>query len=69
MSVNIVVIPKKVMDMMMSTFTEKSSLTKCVVNAVRKQQIIIFHGLRNTLMGWMFSFELVKNPYGHIINN
>ena len=54
------VIQKKVMDMMMSSSTEKSSLIKCVVNAVRKQQIIIFHNLRNTLMGWMFSSELVK---------
>ena len=69
MSVNIVVIPKRVMDMTMSSSTEKSSLIKCVVNAVRKQQIIIFHSLRNTLMGWMFSFELVKQLYGHIINN
>ena len=24
------------------------------------KQIIIFHNLRNTLMVWMFSFELVK---------
>ena len=52
MSVNIVVTPKKVMGMMMSTSIEKSSLIKCVVNAVRKQQIIIFHSLQNTLMGW-----------------
>lgn len=60
MSVNIVVIQKKVMGMMMSTFTEKSSLIRCVVNAVKKQQIIIFHSLLNILMGWMSSFELVK---------
>lgn len=52
MSVNIVVIQKKVMGMTMSTSIEKSSLIKCVVNAVRKQQIVIFHSLRNTLMGW-----------------
>lgn len=52
MSVNIAVIPKRVMGMTMSTSTEKSSLIKCVVNAVRKQQIIIFHSLQNILMGW-----------------
>ena len=60
MSVNIVVIQKKVMDMTMSSTTEKSSLIRYVENVVRKQQIIIFHNLRNTLMVWMFSFELVK---------
>jgi len=52
MSVNIVVTPKKVMGMMMSTSIEKSSLIKCVVNVVRKQQTIIFHSLRNILIGW-----------------
>ena len=60
MSVNIVAILKMALGMMMSSSTEKSSLIRYVENVVRKQQIIIFHNLRNTLMGWMFSFELVK---------
>lgn len=51
---------KMALGMMMSSSTEKSSLIRYVENVVRKQQIIIFHNLRNTLMGWMFSFELVK---------
>lgn len=63
MSVNIAVIPKRVMGMMMSSSTEKSSLVRCVENAVRKQQAIILHSLRNILMGWWYDFEFVEQQW------
>lgn len=63
MSVNIAVIPKGVMGMMMSSSTEKSSLIRCVENAVRKQQMTIFHSLRNILMGWWYDFEFVEQQW------
>ena len=63
MSVNIAVIPKKVMGMMMSSSTEKSSLIRCVENAVRKQQMTIPHSLRNILMEWKYDFEFVEQQW------